>query len=111
MSADLRVWVIIVMITVMVVIMRNVFLFAPRSWQPRGLLQQALRYAPLAALAALVTPQMLAGVRAQQGALGPELLADPRLASALVLIAVIRLSGNAFAGIAAGTGIFLLFSR
>lgn len=111
MSADLRVWVIILMITVMVVIMRNVFLFAPRSWQPRGLLQQALRYAPLAALAALVTPQMLAGVRAQQGALTPELLADPRLASALVLIAVIRLSGNAFAGIAAGTGIFLLLSR
>lgn len=108
--ADLRVWLIIVLMTVIVVIMRNVFLFTPRRWQPRGLLQQALRYAPLAALTALVIPEMLAGVRAQDGPSGVEILTDPRLASALVLIAVIRLSGNAFAGIAAGTGMFLLFS-
>jgi hypothetical protein len=35
-------------------------------------------------------------------------LADAKFASALVLIAVIRLSGNPFAGMAAGTLVFVL---
>ncbi len=108
-AADLRVWLIIGMLTVLVVVLRNVFLFAPRSWQPRGLLREALRYAPIAALSALLAPEILAGLRAGE-LTGGAVLADPRLASALVLIAVIRLSGNAFLGIAAGIGIFLLLS-
>jgi branched-subunit amino acid transport protein len=106
-DADVRVWLIIALLTLIVVVMRNVFLFAPRSWQPRGFLQQALRYAPLAALAALVAPEMLAGVRAQEAWTAAS-LSDPRLASALVLIAVTRLSGSAFAGLAAGMLVFLL---
>jgi branched-subunit amino acid transport protein len=106
-DADLRVWLIIALLTAIVVVMRNVFLFVPRSWQPRGLLQQALRYAPLAALAALVAPEILSGVRAS-GVWSAASLADPRLASAFVLIAVTRLSGSAFAGLAAGMLVFLI---
>jgi len=106
-DADLRVWLIIALLTVIVVVMRNVFLFVPRSWQPRGFLQQALRYAPLAALSALVAPEIVSNLRPQD--LGSAaLLADPRLASALVLIAVIQLSGSPFAGIAAGMLVFLI---
>ncbi len=106
-DADLRVWLIIVLLTVIVVVMRNIFLFVPRSWQPRGFLQQALRYAPLAALSALVAPEILSGVRAHEVWTAAS-LADPRLASAFVLVAVVQLSGSPFAGIAAGMLVFLI---
>lgn len=108
-AAELRVWLIIGLLTVLVIILRNLFLFAPRSWQPRGLMREALRYAPIAALAALLAPEILAGWRLGE-VTGAAALADPRFASALVLIIVIRLSGNAFVGIAAGIGVFFLLS-
>jgi branched-subunit amino acid transport protein len=109
-AADLRVWLIIGLLTLLVILMRNIFLFAPRRWQPRGIAQQALRYAPIAALAALLAPEILAGLRMSGDTSAAAFLTDPRLVSALVLIAVIRLSGNAFLGIAAGTGLFLMLS-
>ncbi len=54
------VWTTIAVVAVIVAAGRWVFLLLPRDWRPRGLLEQALSHAPLAALAALVAPQVLA---------------------------------------------------
>jgi hypothetical protein len=44
-------------------------------------------------------------------AFSPALLVDSRLLSAMVLLGVVRLSGNALYGLLAGSAVFLLLGR
>lgn len=102
------IWSTIIVVAAMVAACRWVFLVLPRQWRPRGVLEQALSHAPLAALAALVAPQVLAplfGTAPGAGALAG--LADPRLLSALAAIAVVHWRRNVFAGVAAGVIAYL----
>lgn len=100
-----EIWLAIIGLTVVVVLTRNVFLLAPRRWQPRGAIEQALRYAPLAALVALTVPEVIGGALQADDALGA--LADGRLPAALVLLAVARATRNPFAGLAVGAAVYL----
>ena len=71
---------------------RNVFLVLPRRWQPRGAFERALRAAPLAALVAITLPEILRDSVLAAPLAPLDWLRDPRLVSALVLVAVLRLT-------------------
>ena len=101
------VWITTVMLTVIVFSLRNSFLFVPASLRPRGLLERALRYAPLAALAALVAPEVLRGWLSASE-LSLSLLTDARLLSAVALMLTVKVSGNALIGLLVGCAVFLL---
>lgn len=104
------VWIATLMLALIVFALRNAFLFVPASLRPRGLLERALRYAPLAALTALVAPEVFRPWLAAPD-LSPALLFDPRLVSAAVLLAVVRLTGNALYGLLGGSAVFLWLAR
>lgn len=112
------VWTTIALLTLAIVALRNAFLVAPRAWLPRGIVERALRYAPLAALVALVAPEVLhsllepaapeaarAAAAAAPGQFAA-LAADPRLLSAAVLVVVGRIGGNAFVALASAVAVF-----
>ena len=82
----------------------------PRRWQPRGRVEQALRYAPLAALLAITVPEVLQQLplALQQPAPAVAMATDARLVSALVLAAVIRLTRRTLWGLVAGIVVFLV---
>lgn len=101
----LEVWATILLLTLVIVALRNAFLVLPREWLPRGTLERALRYAPLAALAALLAPEVLQPVLQAPGFAWAGLV-DPRVLSALAVAVVSRLTCNALAALAAGTGVF-----
>jgi len=104
------VWTTIAVVAVIVAAGRWVFLLLPRDWRPRGLLEQALSHAPLAALAALVAPQVLAPLL-EPAAGSPAALADPRLLSAMAAIAVVHWRRSVFLGVVAGIGAWFLLAQ
>jgi len=104
-----EIWGLIALLALVTLVARGFFLVLPRRWQPRGRVEQALRYAPLAALLAITVPEIVQQLPAawQGPAPGWVLVTDPRLMSALLLAAVIRLTRNTLWGLAAGTATYL----
>jgi branched-subunit amino acid transport protein len=87
---------------------RNFFLVLPRRWQPRGAVAEALRYAPLAALLAITAPEIVRDLPVTAAGVSWAAVAtDPRLASALVLAVVTRLTRRALWGLASGAAVYL----
>jgi branched-subunit amino acid transport protein len=109
----LQLWTLIALLSLLTLLSRSFFVLLPRRWQPRGRVEQALRYAPLAALLAICVPEIVQGLPAahQAGAWASAAVADPRLVSALVLVAVIRLTRHTLWGLLAGTASYLLLLR
>ena len=104
-----EIWSLIALLALVTLVARGFFLVLPRRWQPRGRVEQALRYAPLAALLAITVPEIVQQLPAtwERPASGWALATDPRLVSALLLAAVIRLTGNTLWGLVAGTAAYL----
>src|SRR5690606_35592723 len=94
------VWTTIIVVAAIVAAGRWVFLVLPRDWRPRGLLEQALAHAPLAALAGLVAPRVLASLfEPAPGATALAGLGDPRLLAAVAAIAAVHWRRNVFVGV------------
>jgi len=108
--SPLEIWSLIALLALVTLVARGFFLVLPRRWQPRGRVEQALRYAPLAALLAITVPEIVQQLPAtvQHPASGWALATDPRLMSALLLAAVIRLTRNTLWGLVAGTTAYLV---
>jgi branched-subunit amino acid transport protein len=99
---------------------RVVFLYLPANWRPRGNIERALRYAPLAALVALAVPQVFLSVLAPAGAPPdvagiPEtagwlsaMWVDGRVPAAAVLLVVGAWTRQPLAGLAAGVAVLML---
>lgn len=87
---------------------RNVFLVLPRRWQPRGAFERALRAAPLAALVAITLPEILRDSVLAAPLAPLDWLRDPRLVSALVLVAVLRLTRRGVLALVAGSVSFVM---
>jgi len=102
-----EIWATAILLTLVVVALRNAFLVAPRDWLPRGTLERALRYAPLAALVALLAPEMLQPVLRAPGFSLAGLI-DAKVLSALAVIVVSRATRSALAALAAGVAVFWL---
>jgi branched-subunit amino acid transport protein len=94
-------------VAVVVFVTRNAFVFLPRHWQPRGVLERALRHVPIAALAALTIPQALAVLRSASPDLSLVLL-DARLPASIVTVAVACWRRSALAGMLAGGAVFIV---
>jgi len=107
--SSLELWTLIVLLSLVTLGARSFFVLLPRRWQPRGRVQQALRYAPLAALLAITAPEIVQQLPAtlQQPAPAWAIATDARLVSALVLAAVIRLTRHTLWGLVAGTAAYL----
>jgi branched-subunit amino acid transport protein len=86
---------------------RLVFLYLPASWRPRGGVERALRYAPLAALVALTVPHALAPVLVPDATLA-SIWVDRRLPAAVVLLIAAAWTRNPFIGLASGAAVYLL---
>lgn len=106
-------WVLIGLLAAVTLVARNLFLVLPPRWQPRGAVEQALRVAPLAALLAITVPEIVrdlplhlaAAPGWDAGALA--VATDPRLAGALALLLVVRLTRKSLWGLVAGTAVYL----
>jgi branched-subunit amino acid transport protein len=111
--SSLQLWTLIALLSLVTLVARSFFVLLPRRWQPRGRVEQALRYAPLAALLAITVPEVVQQVPAalQQAAPLWAIATDPRLVSALVLVAVIQLTRHTLWGLAAGTATFLVLTQ
>jgi len=111
--SPLELWVLIALLSLLTLLSRSFFVLLPRRWQPRGRVEQALRYAPLAALLAITVPEVVQQLPAalQQATPAWALATDARLVSALLLAAVIRLTRHTLWGLAAGTLTFLLLTQ
>lgn len=108
-----EIWSLVALLALVTLLARAFFLVLPRRWQPRGRVEQALRYAPLAALLAITVPEIVLQVPAALQDAEPAwmLATDPRLVSALVLIAVIRLTRHTLWGLLAGSATYLVLLR
>ncbi len=107
-----EIWALIAGLALVTLVARSFFLVLPRRWQPRGRVEQALRYAPLAALLAITVPEIVQQLPAalQQATPGSMLRAvasDARFVSALVLAAVILRTRQALWGLATGSACYL----
>jgi branched-subunit amino acid transport protein len=101
-----QIWTLIALLTLVTLVARNLFLLLPSAWQPRGQVAEALRYAPLAALLAITVPEIVRDVRGLP--LAPAVLADPRLAAAMVLTVVLLLSRRSLLALVLGSTVFVL---
>jgi branched-subunit amino acid transport protein len=106
-TSDAGIWLAILMLSAIIVLMRALYLYAPRRWQPRGAVARALRYAPLAAIVAVVVPEVAAPLR-EAGRIDWSVVFDARILSALALLVVGRLTGSMLTAIAAGAAVLLL---
>jgi branched-subunit amino acid transport protein len=95
------VWASIAGLALVVFATRIVFLVLPARFHPRGMVERALRMAPLAALAALALPPT-AGALLVEGATVASVWQDGRLPAALTALIVARLARNPFFGLLAG---------
>jgi branched-subunit amino acid transport protein len=111
---DLELLLLVALLALLTLVARNFFLVLPSRWQPRGAVAEALRYAPLAALLAITVPEIARDLpvgAAGATAAWADAPTDPRLASALVLAAVIGLTRNALWGLVAGTVAYIALLR
>lgn len=105
-AGDLHAWAAIAGLVVVVFATRNVFVALPRRLHPRGAVERALRFAPLAALIALTVPPASEALLAPGGGWAAA-WHDGRLPAALVTLVVARLARSPFAGLAAGVVVLL----
>ena len=105
--------VLIALLALLTLLARSFFVLLPRRWQPRGRVEQALRYAPLAALLAITVPEVVQQLPTalQQATPAWAVATDARLVSALVLAAVIRLTRHTLWGLTAGILTFLMLTQ
>ncbi len=111
--SQLELWLLIALLALLTLVSRSFFVLLPRRWQPRGRVEQALRYAPLAALLAITVPEVVQQLPTalQQATPAWAIATDARLASALVLAVVIRLTRHTLWGLAAGAATYMLLLR
>lgn len=108
--SPLELWVLIGLLALVTLGARSFFVLLPRRWQPRGRVEQALRHAPLAALLAIIAPEVTRQLPdlLLQGRPPWAVFGDARLLSALVLVAVVRATRSTLWGLLAGMATFLL---
>ena len=106
-TSEAGIWAAILMLSAIIVLLRALYLYAPRRWQPRGAVARALRYAPMAAIVAVVVPEVAAPLR-EAAALDWRVLLDARLLSAVALLVVGRLTGSMLTAIGAGALVLML---
>lgn len=105
MMSGTDIWLTIAGLTLLTVVMRNVFLVLGDRVALPPRVQHALRYAPACALVAVILPELVM----QPGIAGPSLdLASPKLIAGIVTIASLLLTRHSTVAIVLGMAAYLL---
>jgi branched-subunit amino acid transport protein len=102
MSNNHSIWVVIGLLTLVVFLSRNLFVIFGERFKPKGRLSQALEFAPLAALVAIVVPEFVTAFQAHGTSLAGHVI-DGRAFAGLTAIVVGILSRNSLYALVSGT--------
>lgn len=105
MMSNTEIWLTIAGLTLLTVVMRNVFLVLGNRVALPPRVQHALRYAPACALVAVILPELV--VQPGIGGAGLD-LASPKLIAGLVTIASLLVTRHSTAAIVLGMAAYLL---
>jgi len=107
MMSNTEIWLTIIGLTLLTVVMRNVFLVLGHRVTLPPRVQHALRYAPACALVAVILPELV--LQPGIGGGGPVMdLASPKLIAGAVAIASLLLTRHSTAAIVLGMAAYLL---
>jgi branched-subunit amino acid transport protein len=111
MNNSISTWLVIGLLTVVIFTSRNLFVIFGERLQPKGRFSQALDFAPLAALVAIVVPEFVSAIELH-GASLPAHAADGRvLAGATAIIIGIATRNSLYALVAGAFCYFVLISN
>jgi branched-subunit amino acid transport protein len=102
MNSTNSVWVVIALLTLVVFLSRNLFVIFGGRFKPKGRLSQALEFAPLAALVAIVVPEFVTAFNAHGISL-TEHIVDGRVLAGLTAIVVGSISRNSLYALVSGS--------
>jgi branched-subunit amino acid transport protein len=102
MNSTNSVWIVIGLLTVVVFFTRNLFVIFGERFKPKGRLSQALEFAPLAALVAIVVPEFVTAFNAQGISLSGHIV-DGRVLAGLTAVVVGSLTRNSLYALVSGT--------
>ena len=102
--SDLEIWLVIIGLTLITILMRSSFLMLGDHFPLPERVQHGLRYAPVCALVALVTPELFV----MQGAFNVS-LANPKLIAGLAAAIITLTTRSMIAAMAIGMLVFTAF--
>jgi branched-subunit amino acid transport protein len=102
MSDRHSIWVVIGLLTLVVFLSRNLFVIFGERFKPKGRLSQALEFAPLAALVAIVVPEFVTSFYTHGTSLAGHVV-DARALAGLTAVVVGSLSRNSLYALVSGT--------
>jgi branched-subunit amino acid transport protein len=109
MTSTTSVWVVIALLTLVVFVSRNLFVIFGERFKPRGRLSQALEFAPLAALVAIVVPEFVTAFNAFGTSVAGH-IADGRVLAGFTAIMVGGLSRNSLYALVSGTACYAVLT-
>jgi branched-subunit amino acid transport protein len=102
MNSATSIWIVIALLTLVVFLSRNLFVIFGERFKPKGRLSQALEFAPLAALVAIVVPEFVTAFNAHGTSITGH-IADARVLTGLTAIVVGSISRNSLYALVSGT--------
>jgi branched-subunit amino acid transport protein len=96
------IWVVIGLLTLVVFLTRNLFVIFGERFKPTGRLSQALEFAPLAALVAIVVPEFVTAFNAHGTSLAGHMV-DGRVLAGLIAVVVGSVTRNSLYALVSGT--------
>ncbi len=102
MNSTTSIWVVIALLTLVVFLSRNLFVIFGERFKPRGRLSQALEFAPLAALVAIVVPEFVTAFNAHGTSFAGHVV-DGRVLAGLTAVVVGSLTRNSLYALVSGT--------
>jgi branched-subunit amino acid transport protein len=102
MNSTNSVWVVIGLLTLVVFLSRNLFVIFGDRFKPKGRLSQALEFAPLAALVAIVAPEFVTAFNAHGISVTGHIV-DGRVLAGLTAIVVGSISRNSLYALVSGS--------
>jgi branched-subunit amino acid transport protein len=102
-------WLVIALLTLVIFVSRNLFVIFGERFQLKGRLSQALDFAPLAALVAIVVPEFVNAIETHGVSVAAH-LADGRVLAGFIAVTVGILSRNSLYALVSGAICYLVLS-
>jgi branched-subunit amino acid transport protein len=103
------IWLIIALLTAVVFASRNLFVIFGERFRPSGRLSQALDFAPLAALVAIVVPEFVIAIETYGASITAHMI-DGRVLAGITAVAVGIIARNSLYALIAGTLCYCVLS-
>ena len=100
------IWIVMIVVGLLTFLIRLSFILLLERWEPPQVVRSALRYVPVAALTAIIVPELLVVNESLDFSLG-----NARLIAGVIAALVAWRSKNALWTIAAGMAVFLILNN